>query len=152
MIVSKGCIHAFRSAIYLALTDNRNSYVAIKKIATDLNISFHFLAKIIQLLAQHGIMDSYRGPNGGATLARPPEEIRLIDIVTVIEGSDIFTECFFGLPGCGELTPCPVHDYWSDTRTTILSYFERTTLAELADKVDNSGLRLAEALEKVDIY
>ncbi|HOV63173.1 MAG TPA: Rrf2 family transcriptional regulator, partial [Spirochaetia bacterium] len=47
-------------------------------------------------------IDARRGPGGGLRLARPAEEIRLIDIVSLFDGSKLFEECALGLPGCRE--------------------------------------------------
>lgn len=46
----------------------------------------NFLAQILIKLRDHGLIVSRRGNHGGYTLARPPEEISLYDIVTAVEG------------------------------------------------------------------
>lgn len=145
MMLTKGCIHGIRAGLYLALPNNQNGYIAIKRIADDLNISSHFLTKIIHTLAQHDLMNSFRGPNGGAALARPANEISLMDIVDVLDGRDTFKQCFLGLPGCGELQPCPMHDQWMETRQQMFDYLTNTSLEELAAKADDMGLRLMDA-------
>jgi hypothetical protein len=38
----------------------------------------------------------------------------LYEIVVAIDGEDLFRECVLGLPGCGDATPCPLHDEWID--------------------------------------
>ena len=88
------------------------------------------------------LLESYRGPNGGITLKKAPEEIFLIDIVKIIEGEDFFDSCLLGLPGCGSFAPCPVHDFWKETKAALQKEFATTSLAEMGDKVSEKRLRL----------
>ncbi len=77
-------------------------------------------------------------------LARSPDAILLIDLVRSIDGDQIFTECFLGLPNCGNAVPCPVHDQWATIRTDIAHLLSRTKLSDLATRVNTYGNRLSE--------
>jgi Rrf2 family protein len=46
-----------------------------------------YLAKHLQALARAGIVDSEPGPRGGYRLARPPDQITMLDVVDAVEGS-----------------------------------------------------------------
>ena len=46
----------------------------------------NFLAQILLKLRNHGLITSRRGNHGGYTLARPPEEISLYDVLMAVEG------------------------------------------------------------------
>lgn len=144
MLLSKSCYYGIRAAIYVASIEKeeKEDYVSILKISNSLNLSFHFLTKILQTLTENGIMVSYRGPKGGVALAKPSQDIRLIDIVTAIDGPYIFQECILGLPGCGESVPCPMHSEWAEARERIRLLFDKTTLFDLAKKITESNLRL----------
>lgn len=142
MVFSKACIYGLRAALYVASLD-RQAFVPIKKISDDLDISFHFLTKILQTLTQHNIMLSYRGPNGGIALARPAEQINVIQIVEAIDGTKAFNECILDLPGCGTQRPCPMHEQWSRIRTEMKHLLETTTLAGLGDRINQFDLRIA---------
>lgn len=54
-----------------------------------------FLAKILHSLAQHGLLQSFRGAERGYRLARPPEKITVREVVEALDGSDIFERCVF---------------------------------------------------------
>jgi Rrf2 family protein len=125
-------------------TLEQSEYVTIQQISQKLNISFHFLTKILQTLTENNIMVSYRGPKGGVALARDAKDIPLIDIVDAIDGSQIFTECIFGLPGCGNMTPCPLHGEWEKEREKLYRMFSDTTLANLAEKISIFNLRISD--------
>jgi Rrf2 family protein len=65
---------------------NAGRATQVKDIAEREGIPARFLEQIFQDLKKAGIVSSKRGPQGGYTLARPPEEIRLGDIVRALEG------------------------------------------------------------------
>ena len=144
MLLSKSCVYGVQAAIFVAALP-RNEYVSIQEIAGKLNISFHFLTKVLQNLTQVGIMVSYRGPNGGIALARPASSISLADIIEAIDGADIFTECLFGLPGCGVADPCPAHENWTPMRTRLHQLCKNLTLEELGQRANQLNVRLANA-------
>lgn len=143
LIFSKTCVYGIRAALHVASLE-KQEYVPIRSISEDLNISFHFLTKILQILTQKNIMTSYRGPNGGVSLARPANRIMLIEIIEAIDGPKLFSECILGLPGCGVQRPCPVHEEWGVTRRTLQNLFENTSLSEIGQKINELGLRLSE--------
>lgn len=120
----------------------KKEYVTITEISEKLDISFHFLTKVLQQLTEKKIMISYRGPTGGVALARPAKDIRLIEIVDAIDGSHLFESCIFGLPGCGNQTPCPLHTEWARIRERIQDMFQSTTLAALATKINTLNSRI----------
>lgn len=112
--------------------------------STKLGIPYPFLAKIMQTLIQHGLVESTRGPNGGVRLARPAAQITLREIVLALDGAAIFEACVLGLPGCGVEQPCPLHDQWAPARDRVRAMFEETTLADLAARIRSSDFRLAD--------
>ena len=120
----------------------RQGVVSIREISDELDISFHFLTKIFQKMSQAGLLESFRGPNGGIMLSKPAAHISLLDIVLAIDGPDLFKECVLGLPGCGNEKPCPMHFRWATERARLESLFGQTTLAEMADSIAVNDFRL----------
>ncbi len=148
-MLSKSCIYGLRASIYIALHDDEDGYVSIRSIADELDISFHFLTKILQHLTEGGIMKSYRGPSGGIRLARPASAVTLLDIVEILEGEEYFRACILGLPGCGKENPCPLHEDWARTRKRVRAMFEKARLDKLAKAVAGGRIRLADVPAKV---
>lgn len=141
MLLSKSCVYGLRASLYLASRTD-GEYVPIKKMSDKLEISFHFLTKILQQLTAEGIMESFKGPNGGIRLNKNGNDVRLMDIVLAIDGPQLLTECALGLPGCGTKNPCPLHDKWAATRDSIRAMLEETSLTELVKKGKAENLRL----------
>lgn len=130
--------------IFLALHTDRE-YIPISEIAGKLQISFHFLTKILQTLTQKGFLTSYRGPSGGVALTKPARNITLHEIAIALDGEEIFTSCILSLSGCGHLTPCPMHDNWILIRNKAQALFVATSLADLAQKLEKENLRLIDS-------
>ncbi len=106
-----------------------------------------FVAKIFQDLVRGGILRSVRGRNGGFTFARPPEKIRVADIVDAVDGAGGCRRCISGMPLCNEAQPCPLHDRFAPIRKEILRFLQETTLEHLSEslavKMQSLGLALA---------
>ncbi len=141
MLLSKSCVYGLRASLYLA-SKKEGEFIPIKRMSDKLEISFHFLTKILQQLTAEGILESFKGPNGGIRLNRPGNTVQLMDIVLAIDGEQLLTECALGLPGCGIKNPCPLHEKWAETRDAIRGMLENTTLTELVEKGRAENLRL----------
>ena len=125
--------YAIRAMIYLALNAGRETKTGIKKISGDLDIPAPFLAKILQLLAKHKLLASTKGPNGGFSLGKDPFKITLYEIVTVIDGSDIFDKCLISMRTCHEENiPCPMHTKYEPIRKEIKQLFQLQDLGNLS--------------------
>lgn len=141
MILSKTCDYAMRATFYIA-TQRDRKFVPIREVSEKLDISFHFLTKILQNLTQKNILLSYKGPNGGIALAAPAESISLADISKAIDGPKIYEGCILGLNHCGDENPCPLHQEWKVIREKIQDLFDHTTLADIAEKVTSHEFRI----------
>lgn len=145
MLLSKGCEYGLRAALYLVTLEGEGErFVSIRTISEELGISFHFLTKTFQKLTDAEIMESQRGPKGGIALARPVDEVTLLDLVLAIDGPALFEECVLGLPECGNRRPCPIHKRWADQRKRLRALFAEKTLQTLAAEIQESNLRLAD--------
>jgi Rrf2 family protein len=141
MLLSRSCVYGLRAVIFIAQNHN-NAYVSIREISEKLNISFHFLTKILQILTQNKILISYRGPSGGIKLAKPSSAITILDIINAIDGDALFKECILGLPNCGDDKPCPLHDKWSEYCQSLQDDFSHTSIQDLVLKIKESKLRI----------
>ncbi len=143
MLFSKACTYAVRASILITLKEmeGERKFIPLRELSDELGLSFHFLTKIMQKLTEANLLDSYRGPNGGVGFVRPAREIKLIEIVDAIDGMAILTECALGLPGCGEATPCPLHNVWAKRREDLKKMWSSTTLGSLAKDISVNSLR-----------
>lgn len=127
--------------MYVA-TQPSDQLTNIRDIARELDISFHFLTKILQKLTRNGIMESSRGAAGGIRLARPARSITLWDVLVALEEDSLFANCVLGLEGCGNRNPCPLHAAWAVERARLEKMFRRTTLSSISGPVARGAWRL----------
>lgn len=126
--------YAIRAAIYIALHAEEDKKADIKTIAAALKIPSPFLAKILQVLAKQKVLFSTKGPNGGFSLGRDADEISIHEIITIIDGSDIFDKCLISMRSCNEEgIPCPMHKKYEGIRKDLTRMFKEQTLGNLAD-------------------
>ena len=141
-ILSNTCKYAIRATIYLALNGGDQQKIGIKKIAEDLEIPTPFLGKILQSLVKHKILSSTKGPHGGFALGKDPSDISLLDIIDVIDGMDLFTECLIGLKSCSEYghenVPCPIHNKFRPISNQLYKLFKNETIQSLTNEINNS--------------
>jgi Rrf2 family iron-sulfur cluster assembly transcriptional regulator len=133
-MLSNTCKYAIRAVIYLAVNAGEENKIGIRMISKDLNIPTPFLGKILQTLAKHKLLSSTKGPHGGFGLGRKAEEIKLIDIVDIIDGQDVFRQCLIRLQECNEKEPCPVHYKYSEIRENLLNLFRNQSIGNLVDE------------------
>lgn len=146
MLLSQSCKYGLRASVLLASL-HRETYVSIRVLSDELDISFHFLTKILQKLNSAQIISSRKGVNGGVKLSLPCSEITFMDVVVAIDGTGSLNACALGLPGCGQMKPCPMHENWSSIKTEMFSMMETTTLEDLtrASLTDHSLKNVMEA-------
>ena len=141
-MLSNSCRYGIRAILYLASKNARNSKIGIKQISEDLKLPTPYLAKILQNLVRHRILSSTKGPNGGFSLLRKPESVTLLDIVRIIDGEEVLTNCLIHNGSCNSvkrsMKPCPVHDDYTKIRTDIINMFKGKTIAEIIKKADYS--------------
>jgi Rrf2 family nitric oxide-sensitive transcriptional repressor len=102
------------------------------ELADEFRVSRNHLAKIVQRLSRAGIVSTRRGGGGGATLARPAAQIRLGDVVRLLEERQPLVECF----GTGSECPidgrCALKRRLQRAEAAFLAELDRATLADIA--------------------
>ena len=143
-MLSNSCRYGIRAVIYLASQPVSNGKTGIRKISNDLNLPTPFLAKILQQLAKQKILSSSKGPHGGFSLFKDPRKITLIDIVSSIDGNDVFTNCVMHNGSCEGVKKdrkhCPLHDDYEKTRMDLIKLFSNKTIHELVIKAEDEEL------------
>jgi Rrf2 family protein len=142
MIYSRSAEYAIRAFVYLARA-NEGKFVMAKQIATDTDIPGHFLAKILQQLARKGFLKSSKGPTGGFSLKKAADEVSLYDIVDAVDGTTDYERCIGGQSECNDQAPCGLHDAWKRLRSDILKYLQETSVADVADSMEQKEKALA---------
>jgi len=103
------------------------------ELAEEFGLSRNHLSKIIQKLAQGGVVSTRRGGGGGAVLAHPARDIRLGAVVRLLEEGQALVECFG--PGGGDCSIsgcCGLKARLRSAETAFLTDLDRTALADIS--------------------
>lgn len=140
---SKACEYAIKSAIYIAEQSISEHRVNVKEVSKAINAPEAFTAKILQQLCRENLLESLRGKTGGFIFSKEKlHQIKIYDIIAVIDGVGIFTNCGLGLKECSSTNPCPVHDDFKVIRDGIYNMARKFSLYDLALKTEQGIFRL----------
>jgi Rrf2 family transcriptional regulator, nitric oxide-sensitive transcriptional repressor len=123
--------YGLRALMRMASAPERGFSTA--EVAAEFGISRNHLIKIVQRLAKGGIVATRRGSGGGAILACRASEIRLGDIVRLLEEGQPLVECFGAGGGvCPIDGPCRLKPRLRAAERAFLVELDRSTLADIA--------------------
>lgn len=125
--------YGVRAVVALARALQERPGVPVKRevLATAEAIPGKFLDDILRLLRNAGILKSHRGPEGGWTLARPPEDITVADIIRVLEGPLASVRGIRPHELAADGVAEPFVSLWVAVRASLRSVLEAVTVADL---------------------
>lgn len=89
-----------------------------------------YLSKVLRGLVAEGIVASQRGVHGGFVLAKPAENLSLLDVVNAVEPVQRIRECPLGLPNHGK-NLCNLHRKLDEVMARTEEAFAACTVADL---------------------
>ncbi|MDH4270506.1 MAG: Rrf2 family transcriptional regulator [Candidatus Aminicenantes bacterium] len=108
----------------------------IRDISKAQDIPRRFLEQILLQLKRAGLLRSRKGPAGGYSLAKPPGEISVAEVIRVMDGPLAPIDCVSvtAYEVCPHERSCSLKGLWKEVRDVVAEILERTTFADLADK------------------
>jgi Rrf2 family protein len=116
----------------------------VKDISRRQGISPRYLEQIFQKLKRAGIITGKRGPSGGYSLNRKPEDITIGEIVRITEGGIEPVLCLDpedSTQPCDRLGECVTRLVWSEAGKRLKEYFDSVTIRDLCKMAQKMGLR-----------
>ncbi|MFW5886701.1 MAG: RrF2 family transcriptional regulator [Bacteroidota bacterium] len=139
-MLSTTCKYGVRAIIYIGLKGSEEKRINARHIASELGIPMQFLSKILQIFVRKGLLKSFKGPTGGFYLAKSSDDITLLDIVEIIDGTGVFNDCLIGTGPCSgtinKKERCPVHDRYSKVRKEVVEYFKSETIGNIIEQMN----------------
>jgi Rrf2 family cysteine metabolism transcriptional repressor len=108
--------------------------VPLKDIAQRQQISLLYLEHLIAPLVAAGMIRSTRGPRGGVWLSRAPQEIRLSEVIGLLEGSIAPVDCVNDPKACPRSELCVTRDIWTELKKAMDGVLESVTLQDLVER------------------
>jgi Rrf2 family transcriptional regulator, nitric oxide-sensitive transcriptional repressor len=131
MLFSQTVEYALRAMVMLA--DSPAEAQVTRVIAERTRVPAGYLSKVLQSLGRAGLVKAQRGTGGGWTLARPPEDISILEVVNAVDPIQRITTCPLGLKSHGT-SLCPLHHKLDDALRSVEEAFGSTTLADVVGK------------------
>jgi Rrf2 family protein len=150
--------YGLRCLIRLARADEGQS-VSIHDVAEAEGLSSAYVAKLLAVLRQSGLVESVHGRSGGYRLAEPPGEIKLGSVLMAL-GEPLFDEPTYCQKHAGtetdgccvHLSGCNLKVLWHTLEQWMRRTLDRITLADLLQSetqiFDLLRARLAEAVQE----
>src|SRR4030065_2118252 len=113
--------------------------VPLKDIARRQQISLLYLEHLIAPLIAVGMVKSMRGARGGIWLAKLPQEIKLSEVVGLLEGSIAPVDCVNDPKACPRSDSCVTRDIWNEMKKAMDGVLESKTLQDLVDMQKSKG-------------
>jgi len=127
-----------RALLDIAL-HNEKGPVPLKDIARREQISLPYLEHLITPLVGGDIVRSSRGIGGGVSLVKSPEEIKLSEVIGLLEGSLAPVKCIADPTICNRSEFCVTRDIWSELSTVMNGVLESTTIQDLIERQQRKG-------------
>lgn len=138
MKLSTRARYGTRALLDLALHGGEGP-ILLKDIAQREQISLLYLEHLITPLIAAGLVRSVRGARGGVWLAKSPREIKLNEVIQVLEGPIALVECIDNPEACPRSGLCVTRDIWGELKQAIDEVLESTTLQGLVERQKSKG-------------
>jgi len=134
MRISNKGDYALKSVLELSQRYGKG-VLSINDLSSKIHAPKKFLERILVDLKKGGFVESRRGNEGGYTLARPPAQIRLGDVVQFIDGPvdpiPCVKECY---TDCEDRETCVFRDIWQEVSHVTLGIINAVTFEDLVNK------------------
>jgi FeS assembly SUF system regulator len=130
----------YATVVMTALAEAPAEVMSAQALAERAHLEVPTVSKLLKQLAHAGLIDSFRGVNGGYRLARAPEAISVAEIVIAMEGPIGMTECG-AQPGlCDHERHCGVRGNWQRINQAIVDALRHITLADMVKPANSRRL------------
>lgn len=129
MNITRRTDYAIRMLLEVARTGG--APVSVRDLAETQGVPYAFARSIQRELLAAGLVTALRGVAGGIVLARPANEITLLDVVEAMQGGVSCSVCTRDPDWCDRLGGCGIHKVWRGADELVRRYLEERDLAGL---------------------
>ena len=107
-----------------------------------------YLDQLLHSLNKQGLINSYRGPQGGHALAMDPKDINLTMVFESMGGVEAIVGCLDDPDTCIQSSACAQRDIWSELEQAVQTILDTTRIATLAERTPVAAMPAAEVAHK----
>lgn len=122
--------YGLRILLDLAMHQSKGP-VNLGDISTRQGISEKYLWQVINLAKAAGLITSSRGPRGGYAIARPTDQITVLEIVSALEGPVVLVDCLDKAECCERNPACVTREVWAQVEDSMKKTMSGITLQDL---------------------
>jgi Rrf2 family protein len=137
--LSKKADYGLIAVKHLAMHRQQHACSA-NEIAEEYGISTTLMAKVLQKLAREGVVAAKHGSSGGYQLAKAPNQISALDVISAIDGPVLITSCVTSHGNCDATDKCSVREPLRRVNESILHVLGTVTISQLSEDPHDSGL------------
>ncbi len=139
-VIRRNTDYSMRAVVHMAKHFGAEP-VSNKCLAEELDIPYHLVCKLMQMLCKAGFVKSCMGPKGGFFLARDPAEISLLEVIEAIQGRIVLNRCLLGANRCPKQAVCTIRGRLAELQDDIDGYLRGVTIKALSEA--RAGKRLS---------
>jgi len=128
-LLNRDTDYAVRALRYMA--QHPGETVAVKDLHPELRVPRPYLRGVLQKLARHGLLRSFRGRGGGFRLSRRPAAIRLTEVIAIFQGELDLAHCVLHGRACLNRATCPLRRTVKAIESMAARRLRATTIASL---------------------
>src|SRR5262244_4266532 len=137
--LSKKADYGLIAVKHLAMHRNEHACSA-SEIADEYGISTTLMAKVLQKLARQNLVAAKHGSSGGYQLAKSPDRISALEVLTAIDGPVLITSCVTSHGNCDATDRCSIKEPLQRVNESILGVLSTVTVAQLSEEKQEAGL------------
>jgi Rrf2 family protein len=127
-MISTTSEYALRAVIHMAGLP-MGSTILSRDLAKAIQVPRNYLSKVLLVMRNAGLLESTRGAGGGYRLNKNPDQIHLIDVVELFDGSKAKPACLLNNRLCSDTNPCNAHKVWKELSMAYTGFLISTTVA-----------------------
>lgn len=139
MRLSKRGEYGIRAMLLLAGANPPGELVQVKQIALKENIPIKYLEQILLTLRHAGLLRSRMGVGGGYHLAKPPQDIKLGQIIRTLDGPIAPVNCVSQMAyepcDCPDENTCGLRMAMLEVRNEMSNILDKTSLADMQQRI-----------------
>ena len=129
--ITRAAEYSLRATAALVQFRDSDRTATVAEIAVSEAIPESFLRKLLKPLIRADIVRSERGYSGGITLAKPPSQISVLDVIEAVDGKLALNDCVLNPTECGLIARCAIHGLWVDTTEMLQEHLRNYTLEDI---------------------
>jgi FeS assembly SUF system regulator len=138
--LSKKSDYGLIAVKHLAMHRNENHACSANEIAEEYGISTTLMAKVLQKLARYALVVAKHGSTGGYQLAKDPEHITALEVITAIDGPVLITSCVTSHGNCDASSKCSVREPLRRVNESVMHVLNTVTIAQMCDEPQEQAL------------